>query len=56
MNATIAAVTLSGASVQNLLGLIAVVNTSFVLVTVIYIAAELRNIAKRPRGESVPLV
>jgi len=56
MNATIAAVTLSGASVQNLLGLIAVVNTAFVIGMAIYIVGTLYSLAVRPRGESVPLV
>ncbi len=56
MNATLAAVTLTGASVQNLLGLIAVVNTAFVLATVVYIGGALCSLAKRPHGESVPLV
>lgn len=56
INVRFAAVTISGASVHNLLWLIAVVNTAFVIGMVIYIVGALYSLAVRPRGESVPLV
>jgi hypothetical protein len=53
MNATInvrfAAVTISGASVHNLLWLIAVVNTALVIGMLVYIGGTLCSLAVRPR-------